>query len=177
MKIGMIVAVGPSGVIGVDGRIPWSKKVDMRRFKQRTMGGNLLMGRKTWESINRPLEGRRIMILSRSPHTLVPEITVRVGEEVIDALKVYASIEEALRDTDDRPTWVAGGEEIYNQALPYVDTIDLTLVSDAPREGELVNHQVTVLSSYLEGFSGFKLTGERVNPEDATLTHRTYERI
>ena len=62
-----VVAMTPGGVIGLDGSMPWRLRQDLQRFKKLTMGGVLVMGRKTYQSIGRPLPGRRTIVVSRSP--------------------------------------------------------------------------------------------------------------
>ena len=65
MRISIIVAVAENGVIGRGGKLPWHLSADLRRFKRLTMGHTIMMGRKTWESIGRPLPGRRMVVISR----------------------------------------------------------------------------------------------------------------
>ena len=67
MIISIIVAVSENGVIGRDGKIPWKLPADLKNFKRLTMGHHLIVGRKTWESIGRPLPGRRMIVLSQQP--------------------------------------------------------------------------------------------------------------
>ena len=67
MRISIIAAVAENGVIGRGGKLPWHLSADLRRFKQLTMGHTIIMGRRTWESIGRPLPGRRMVVVSRQP--------------------------------------------------------------------------------------------------------------
>ena len=67
MRVSIIVAVAENGVIGRDGKLPWHLSADLRRFKKLTMGHTIIMGRRTWESISRPLPGRRMIVVSRQP--------------------------------------------------------------------------------------------------------------
>lgn len=103
-----IAAMGENRVIGNQGGIPWHLPEDFRFFKQTTLGHVLLMGRKTWDSIGRPLPGRQTLVISRS----VTEI---------NGATVFASIEAVRQNFDPqgRTVFVAGGQAIYTQALPY----------------------------------------------------------
>lgn len=102
-------------VIGKDGALPWRLPEDLKRFKALTMGHHIVMGRKTWESLGRPLPGRHHVIVSRSPGYAVPGATVA------------RSIDAAITACgDDDEIFVIGGGEIYALALPAADRILLT---------------------------------------------------
>ena len=111
-----VVAMASNRVIGADGRIPWHLPEDLRWFKETTMGGVLLMGRVTYESIARPLPGRTTVVLSRNRDLSIP------GVRVIHGL-------DALRDVaEGRQIFVVGGAEIYRIAMPYCRDLYLTEV-------------------------------------------------
>ena len=112
-----IAALSENRVIGAGGRIPWHVAEDFRWFKQTTMGAILLMGRKTFESIGRPLPGRETIVLSRSGYSHTGVRTV--GSQ--------ADLEGIVAD-DSRPVWVCGGEEIYRLLLPVCDEIFLSRI-------------------------------------------------
>jgi dihydrofolate reductase len=115
---GMIYAVSPEGIIGVGGKIPWTYQGDFRRFKRVTMGKTLIMGRRTFESIGHPLAGRRNIVVSSRPVTMV-------------GMESAANIESALALAGDEiDVWFIGGARIYQEALKYVDVIDVTYVPD-----------------------------------------------
>lgn len=114
--ISLVVAMDESGVIGRGGALPWRLPEDLRHFRRLTLGKTVLMGRKTWESLGKPLEGRRNWVLSRDP-AFRPE-----GAEV------FASLEQALAAHGDGELVVIGGAELYRQALPLARTIHLTRV-------------------------------------------------
>jgi dihydrofolate reductase len=114
-----IVAVTPQGVIGRDGDMPWRLSSDLRRFKRLTMGGVLIMGRKTYDSIGRPLPGRRTIVLTRDRHWSAP------GIEAAD--RPQTAIELAA----DQPAFVVGGSEIYRLLLPRCEQLFLTRVWSA----------------------------------------------
>jgi dihydrofolate reductase len=105
--------------IGKDNRTPWHLSADLKRFKQLTMGHHILMGRKTFESIGRPLPGRSTIIITRQP------------EYQAEGCLVAHSLDQALsiaRDRGESELFVIGGGEIYTQALPVADRIYLTEV-------------------------------------------------
>src|SRR5579883_2104221 len=114
---GMILAVSPEGVIGLGGKIPWRHPGDMRRFKRVTMGATVIMGRATFEETGKPLPGRRNIVVT-SRRLDVPGV-----EQV-------ASVEEALARAGDADVWFIGGARIYEEAMRYVDVIDVTYVPD-----------------------------------------------
>lgn len=114
----MVVAATSAGVIGSDGSMPWHLGSDLGRFKRLTMGGGLLMGRKTFDSIGRPLPGRQSFVLSRNPGWQHPGV------------HVVPTVDAALRRLSQlaSPAFVVGGAEIYALMLPYVDVIWMTRV-------------------------------------------------
>lgn len=119
MRVSLVVAVAENGVIGRGGDLPWRLPEDLRRFKRLTMGHHLVVGRKTWESIGRPLPGRKMIVVSRG------------APELPDGVALAASVDEALeaaRAAGDDEVFVAGGGEIYRLALPLADRIYLTRV-------------------------------------------------
>jgi dihydrofolate reductase len=119
MRVSIIAAVSENGVIGRGGRLPWHLADDLRRFKQLTMGHTIVMGRKTWESIGRPLAGRRMVVISRQPDYVAD------GVNVVSSLD--AAIENAIAAGDDE-VFVIGGAEIYRLALPRAERLYLTRV-------------------------------------------------
>ena len=104
-------------VIGRDNRLPWHLPADLKRFKTLTMGHTIVMGRKTWDSINRLLPGRRTVIVSRNPRFSV------------EGAILTHSLEDAIRaSSTEREIFVIGGEQIFRLALPLADRIYLTVV-------------------------------------------------
>ena len=114
-EIIIIVAIAQNGVIGRDGKLPWHLPSDLNHFKKTTMGFPLIMGRKTFESIGRPLPGRDNIILTRDKSRQFP-----------GCLTMY-SLQEALDycDTQEK-VFVIGGGDIFELALPHADTIIVT---------------------------------------------------
>jgi len=117
LLISLIVAMSANRCIGRDGQLPWSLPEDLRRFKQLTLGHSLLMGRKTFESIGRPLPGRTSYILSRTPGYAVE------GCSVVGALNLAIA---AAHQAGENELFVCGGEEVYRSALPLCERIYLT---------------------------------------------------
>jgi dihydrofolate reductase len=113
-----VVAVARNGVIGNQGTLPWRLSSDLKRFKKLTMGHCLLMGRKTYESIGRPLPGRQTIVLSKSGfHTDAPSLTCASSPG-----------EVAPRVEAGRRVMVVGGAQIYQATLAYCSEIWLTRV-------------------------------------------------
>jgi dihydrofolate reductase len=117
--VSLIVAMDEQRGIGHHGSLPWRLSTDIKRFKTITMGHHLIMGRKTYETIRRPLPGRKMIIITRN----------RAYEA--DGCTIVESLDEALRLADENgegEVLVIGGGEIYRQALPFVNRIYLTTV-------------------------------------------------
>lgn len=127
MRVALIAAVADNGVIGREGGLPWRLPADLRRFKRLTMGHHLIVGRRTWQSIGRPLPGRTILALTRSA-SVEP-----AGAEPCPTLD--AALARAAAAGDDEP-FVAGGAEIYRLALPRAERLYLTRVHAEP-EGDV----------------------------------------
>ncbi len=115
MSVALIVAASTHGVIGVDGRLPWHLPDDLARFKDLTMGHSLIMGRRTWDSIGRPLPGRKSIVLTR-----------QAGFEA-DGACVVASLQDAI-DAAEGTAFVIGGGEVYGAARSLADRVYLTVV-------------------------------------------------
>jgi dihydrofolate reductase len=111
-----IAAMSENRVIGNQSKIPWHLPEDFRWFKHKTMGGTLIMGRKTFESIGKPLPGRETLVLSRTKMVF--------GAETCHDL---SKLDEML-STRPKPYWICGGVEIYRQFLRSCDLLYLTQV-------------------------------------------------
>jgi len=120
--INMIASVSQNGYIGVDNKLPWKLPEDMRLFTHKTKNSNIIMGRKTFETIgNKPLPGRRNIIISRLANSL--------GVLNSEGIEVFGSVAEALDACDNgKNTWIVGGEKIYEAGMEFIDEIHLTLV-------------------------------------------------
>jgi dihydrofolate reductase len=123
--IALIAALDRNGVIGRDNRLPWRLPDDLQRFKALTQGRTVIMGRKTYESIGRPLPRRRNVVVTHQPEYRVPGATVVHGLD--EALAAAAGDEEIF---------VAGGGSLYTQALPLAGRLYLTEVETAVAGGD-----------------------------------------
>ena len=113
--ISMIVARSRNHVIGRDNQMPWKISADLQFFKRVTMGFPVIMGRKTWESIGRPLPGRRNIVVSRNP------------DLILNGAELASSLDEALNRLSETPrVFVIGGEQLFTQAFPKADQLYIT---------------------------------------------------
>jgi dihydrofolate reductase len=121
-RLTLVAAYAANRVIGDRGRIPWHLPEDFAHFKATTMGGALVMGRATYDSIGRPLRGRTTIVVTRDP------------DWAADGVLVAHSLEEALDLAAEQPgeTFVVGGTQLYEQALPRATHQVLTEVEGAP---------------------------------------------
>jgi dihydrofolate reductase len=120
-RLSIIVAMGKNRVIGANGAIPWRLPNELQLFKRITMGHHIIMGRKTWESINRLLPGRTTVIVTRQS-----------GYAVSGAIVVHSLREALAACGNDSEIFVIGGGELYREALPVADRIYLTTVETEP---------------------------------------------
>jgi len=124
LRLSLVAAIARNRVIGIGGRLPWHLPEDLRRFKRLTLGAPVIMGRRTHESIGRPLPGRRNIVVTRQAAarwagcTVVPSLPA--------ALALAADASEAF---------VIGGAELYAEALPHASRLYLTLI-DATYDGD-----------------------------------------
>ena len=130
MILSLIVAVAENGVIGRDGGLPWRLSSDLKTFRRLTMGKPMIMGRRTFQSIGKPLDGRDNIVVTRDPHFEVAGVSS--CETVADAITL-ARVLAATRGADE--IMVIGGAQIYDTAMPLADRIYLTHVHAAP-EGD-----------------------------------------
>ncbi|MEJ2759829.1 MAG: dihydrofolate reductase [Anaerolineales bacterium] len=117
MIVSLIAAISENGVIGKDGEIPWRLPADLKLFKTLTMGHHLIIGRRTYESIGKPLPGREMIVLTRKNDYIAS------GCQVASSMDEAMEIAEAAGDTE---AFVAGGEVVYAQTLPIADRLYLS---------------------------------------------------
>ncbi len=146
-----VVAMTPAGVIGRAGGMPWRLSTDLRRFKNLTMGGLLIMGRKTYDSIGRPLPGRDCLVITRNPDWSAAGV-LRAP-----------SPSRAIEMIGNRRAFVVGGAEIYRQLLPECNELLLTRVL-AEIDGD------TLLDLDLSGFKVVERTELPVSEKDEYAT-------
>ena len=120
--ISMIVAMAKNRVIGINNTLPWHLPADLKHFKALTMGHHIVMGRKTYESIGRPLPGRTSVVVTRNP------------ELKIEGCIVAHSLEQGIAACDgDDEIFVIGGADLYAHALPIADKLLITEIQmDVP---------------------------------------------
>jgi dihydrofolate reductase len=117
VTISLILAMAENGVIGRGGRLPWHLPADLKRFKALTTGHTIVMGRKTFESIGEPLPNRRNVILTRN-----------VNFHHDGVIVVHNLADAFLGADEEEKIFVAGGAEVYRQAIPQADRVYQTLV-------------------------------------------------
>ncbi len=123
-RITLIAAVARNGVIGRAGTIPWRIPGDLPRFKRITLGHPVIMGRRTWQSLGKPLPGRRNLVISRTP------------DPKLAGAEVFASLDAALAACGQaEEVFVIGGTEAYREALPRAQRLLLTEI-DADIDGD-----------------------------------------
>lgn len=119
--ITLIAAMGKNRAIGLDGKMPWHLPAELQHFKKVTMGKTIVMGRKTWQSIGRPLPGRQNIVISRNPDFKAQ------GADVV------SSLEAALEISNVDEIMVIGGGQLYELALPLARRMVLTMIDIEPQ--------------------------------------------
>ena len=123
-RLTLVAAVAAGRVIGIDNRLPWSLPEDMQHFREVTIGKPVIMGRKTWEAIGRPLTGRRNIVLTRQPDWCSD------GAEVVHSLEEALVLAGAVEEV-----CLIGGDELYRKAIISADSLRLTEI-DASYPGD-----------------------------------------
>ncbi len=124
-SLSAVIAIDRNRVIGHQGKLPWHLPADLKRFKALTMGHHIIMGRKTWESIGKPLPGRTSVVISRDPNYSA------AGAIVVESLAQAREVASS-----DAEAFVIGGAEIFREALPQLDRLYLTRI-DAEYSGDV----------------------------------------
>ncbi|MBY5958179.1 type 3 dihydrofolate reductase [Membranicola marinus] len=119
MILSAIVAISSNNVIGKDNDLPWYLPADLKYFKKTTLGHPVIMGRKSYESIGRPLPKRTNIVVTRDPYFISSNILVAhsIGEAV-----------ELARDTDSEEVFIIGGAMVYEHSLPHLNRLYITEV-------------------------------------------------
>jgi len=115
MKISLIVAMARNRTIGMNNTLPWRCPEDLKHFKTLTMGHHIIMGRKTYDSIGKPLPGRTTVIVTRN-----------ASLQIADCLMANSLSAAIVACAEDNEIFIVGGAELYAQALPLVDTLYIT---------------------------------------------------
>lgn len=119
MRLSIIAALSSNNVIGRDNDLPWHQSADLKRLKALTMGHHMIMGRKTYESVGRPLPGRHFVVITRDP--AFSAAGVRVAHTLEDAIQIAAA-------AGDEEPFIAGGAQIFEQAIHRADRMYLTRI-------------------------------------------------
>lgn len=117
MKLSIIVALSENNVVGINNQLPWHLSVDLKRVKALTMGHHLIMGRKTYESIGKPLPGRTNVIITRNKNYK--------AEGCVVVSDLHQALETSIGDNE---VFIFGGGEIFREAMPLVDKIYMTRI-------------------------------------------------
>jgi dihydrofolate reductase len=161
LPLSLIAALGENRVIGIDNSMPWHLPGDFKYFKATTLGKPIIMGRKTWDSLGRPLPGRLNIVVSRQPGL------------ALDGAEVFSSLEAAVERAE---TWaleqgadelmLIGGAQLYAQALEQADRLYLTRVALSP-EGD----------AWFPAFdsSQWKLVSNQLNPAEGDKPAYSFE--
>jgi dihydrofolate reductase len=153
--LALIVAVSKNNVIGNKGEIPWKIPGEQKKFKELTTGNTVIMGKRSFEEIGKPLPNRKTILISNT-FTYEDENCRTVG-----------SLEEALQIAGNGEIYVAGGEMLYREALPLVDKMYITMV-DKEVEGDTFFPQFSQ--------SDFEIVEEERFEGEIPYTYITYER-
>ncbi len=164
--LALIVAVGRNGVIGAENALPWRLPTDLRHFKALTLGKPVLMGRRTWESIGRPLPGRHVIVVTRSP---IAPAGVAAAASIEAALEGAAVAARTMAATE---IMVAGGGTIYRALIGQAERLYVTAVEAEPA-GDTAFPPIDLAT--------WRITDRVVPPSDAADTARmtflTYTRL
>lgn len=143
MQTIIIVAMTPDRLIGKGGALPWHDPEDLKHFKRTTMGHAVIMGRKTFDSIGRPLPGRRNIVVTRNVEALERNVekskSQKVKTEDATSLDVVHSLGNALelcRRRGEDKVFIVGGAQIYEQALPIADEMVVTWIQQPRLTGD-----------------------------------------
>lgn len=124
MKMSHVVAINTKRVIGLNGQLPWHVPSDLKHFKSQTMGKILLMGRKTYESVGKPLPGRMNLIVTSSPEKFPEGPRLKAFTTIEAAIAFGKTVASQWKDE----LCIVGGGEIYRQTMESIDTIYVTVI-------------------------------------------------
>lgn len=151
MNLTLIAAMSSNRVIGKNNELIWHLPADLKRFKSLTSGHHIIMGRKTFESVGRPLPNRTNIIVTRQE------------DYTVEGCIVVNSLEEGIqKSSSDQQPFIVGGAEIYKQSLAYADKIELTII-DAEYDGDSYFPEIDL--------NKWKLVSEESYPSDEKNKH------
>ena len=151
-----IAAMARNRVIGAGGKIPWHLPEDFRWFKRATLGGVVVMGRMTFESLGKPLPGRRNVVVSRTAKF-----------EGVEMLPDFEALDESVYDT--APVWIIGGGVLYECALPFCSDLFLSVLEAEPAGDTFFPpfEHLFDFESVVESYPGFEVRHYRRNRSNA----------
>jgi len=155
--VSLIVAISKNNVIGNNGIMPWKIKGEQKRFKELTTGKTIIVGRKSFQEIGKPLPNRKTIIISTTENIVTDNCTT-----------VKSLVEAFNLAKDEEEIFIAGGGQVYKEALPYADKIYITII-DKIVEGNVYFPEINK-----EDF--IKTYEERIDGE-IPYTYYTYERV
>ncbi|MBI1192261.1 MAG: dihydrofolate reductase [Bacteroidetes bacterium] len=178
MIISIVVAASRNGVIGVDNTIPWHLPDDLKYFRKLTTGHHVIMGRKTFESIGKPLPNRTNLVITRNPDLAMEGVTILPTEGVTNfqaegvyLLPSFAQTVDQAFQAGETEAFVIGGSEIYRIALPHTRKLYYTRVETWVEEGH---------AFFPEPDDSWVLQSEQHHPADERhafpFTFQEYER-
>jgi dihydrofolate reductase len=166
MNIVLVAAVGDNWIIGRDGQLPWRLKSDLQHFRKLTLNRPVIMGRKTHESIGKPLDGRTNIVLTRDLSLVAPGTVLATS---LDAALSYARSDAVRRGVDE--IMVIGGGDIFAATMPMADRLEITHVHISPDGDALfppIDPEVWQEVTHEDRYSG--------PDDDANFTLATYVR-
>ena len=165
--VSLVAAVADNGVIGAAGGMPWRQKSDLQRFRRITLGKPVIMGRRTFESIGKPLTGRDNFVVSGDPKFCPAGVKVVGGLEA-----ALAAASEAAHRTGAHEIMIIGGGAIYAAGLPFADRLYITHIHGAP-DGD------TRFPSYAgEKWRAVESEDQAAGSDDTyPVTFTTYDRV
>lgn len=168
MNITIISAIAKNNVIGKDGKMPWHLPLDLKHFKDLTLGYPVIMGRKTYESIGMPLKERLNIVVSNK--NTIKDDTILITKSLDEAIDLSSKYVNSIFDNnEDKNIFIIGGQMIYEQALPKASKLELTIINKE-FEGDSFFPKID--------FSDWKLINKINNKyEKISFNYETYIRI
>ncbi len=154
--LSIVVAIGKNRAIGRDNQLLWHLPEDLKNFKKLTMGSVMIMGRKTFESIGRPLPGRKTIVISRNKDLIIDG--AQITSSLADAIALARSLESG------KEIFIVGGGEIYRQALDLCDRIYLSEVDLSPEA-----------DTFFPEFNGYNLVSTETHKADGNFPAWSYQ--
>ncbi len=159
LPLSLIAACAHDHVIGLDNRMPWHLPQDLKHFKAKTLGKPIIMGRKTWDSLGRPLPGRLNLVVSRQA-----DLQLEGAETFTDLASAIARAEEWALEQGVDEVMLIGGGQLYAEALPLASTIYLTRI-DLAVQGD----------AFFPAFSGWECVEREAHPAAEDTPGYTFE--